>query len=217
MTRKKRIKYYNAFSHVYDKFISLHSKDLQQKARNFLIATVRPQKGDVILDICTGTGSLLPLYAQAVGEKGKVIGIDFSKGMLRVARKKTEHFKNIFLVQADVSALPVRSEIASAISCSHAFYELGGKTADACLHEVWRILKKGHAFFMMEHEIPRNRLIRAMYYLRLFSMGSQRMREILHHETERFEKIFDPVKKIISPSGKSKIIVAQKRGKSPNP
>jgi demethylmenaquinone methyltransferase/2-methoxy-6-polyprenyl-1,4-benzoquinol methylase len=211
MMRRYRVKYYNAFSHVYDKFIALHSKDLQQKVRNFLVATVNPKKGETLLDICTGTGSLLAIYAEKVGEKGRIIGIDFSSGMLKAAQRKTNHLKNIFLVQADVSALPLKHESADAISCSHAFYELKGKTADSCVREAERVLKPGKTFFMMEHEVPKNRFIRGLYYLRLLSMGSDRMHEILKDETRRFIDIFGGVDKIVSSSGKSKIVSCRKK------
>ncbi len=210
MMRKYRAKYYDAFSHVYDEFIALHSKDLQQQARNFLISTVAPREGETILDICTGTGTLLPLYADKVGPRGRVIGIDFSGGMLRVAKRKTDGFENIYLIRADVAALPLSSESVDAVSCSHAFYELKGETADACLREIKRTLKKGRAFFMMEHEVPRNRFIRGLYYLRLLSMGSDRMKEILKNETGRFRQVFSSVQKVVSPSGKSKIIIGEK-------
>ena len=211
MLRKNRVKYYNAFSHVYDKFIALHSKDLQQKARNFLTSTVHPEPGDTVIDICTGTGALLPLYAGKVGEKGRVIGIDFSIGMLKVAQSKVRHLKNVSLFLADVAALPVRTGCGDAMSCSHAFYELKGETADACVREVARVLKPGKTFFMMEHEVPKNRFIRGLFYLRLLSMGSDRMREILKDETRRFTAIFSNVNKVVSASGKSKIIRCGKK------
>ncbi len=210
MIRRYRIRYYDLFSHVYDTFIAMHSKDLQQKARNFLIETISPKPGDTVVDICTGTGSLLPLYAKKVGEKGRVIGVDFSPGMLRVAQKKTRSLPNVSLIQADVAYLPIRSEIAEAVSCSHAFYELKGHTANACLREIRRVLKNGHAFFMMEHEIPKNRIIRWLYYLRLLSMGSDRMKEILQDEMYRFRMIFESTNKLVSASRKSKIIIGKK-------
>lgn len=210
MIRRYRIRYYNAFSHVYDKFIALHSGDLQQKARNFLISTVNPTVDETVLDICTGTGSLLALFSEKVGERGRVIGIDFSYGMLRVAHKKTRHLKNILLVLADVSSLPIRSEGIDAVSCSHAFYELKGATADLCVKEVKRILKKDRAFFMMEHEVPKNPFIRFLFYMRILSMGSNRMMEILRNELRRFTDVFEEVKKVVSPSGKSKIIISRK-------
>ena len=210
MLRKNRVKYYNAFSHVYDRFIALHSKDLQQKARDFLIATVDPAPGDTVVDLCTGTGSLLPLYSERVGRSGRVVGVDFSPGMLRVARAKTRHLKNVFLVLADVAALPICSEVVDAASCSHAFYELKGPTADRCLREARRVLKRGRSFFMMEHEVPKNRFVRRLYYLRLASMGSNRMKEILKNELGRFKAVFASVKRVVSPTGKSKIIIARK-------
>lgn len=45
-------------------------------------------EGQSILDLGTGTGVLLPFIAEKVGEKGEITAVDYSKGMLEIARKK---------------------------------------------------------------------------------------------------------------------------------
>ena len=70
MIRKYRVKYYDAFSLVYDRFIALHSKDLQQQARNFLISTVAPREGDTILDICTEQDLFFPFMPKKLVPAG---------------------------------------------------------------------------------------------------------------------------------------------------
>ena len=41
-----------------------------------------------VLDLGTGTGVLLPYIAERIGKEGKIVAIDFSLGMLSLAKKK---------------------------------------------------------------------------------------------------------------------------------
>ena len=45
------------------------------------------KKGDVVLDLGSGSGKICYMAAQLVGEKGKVIGVDMNDDMLALARK----------------------------------------------------------------------------------------------------------------------------------
>jgi ubiquinone/menaquinone biosynthesis C-methylase UbiE len=93
------------------------------------------------------------------------------------------------------------------VTCTHAFYELKGETQDRALREIVRVLKAGRPFFMMEHDVPRRPLIRALFYVRLFSMGAKRAIYILRHEKRTLERYFESVEKITTPSGRSKIMI----------
>lgn len=82
---KRRVKnyrrsYYNLFSRFYDRFVSLHASDAQHIARRYLAELVPINKGGRVLDLCTGTGSLLPYLCRKVGGDGSVVGVDFSRG-----------------------------------------------------------------------------------------------------------------------------------------
>jgi demethylmenaquinone methyltransferase/2-methoxy-6-polyprenyl-1,4-benzoquinol methylase len=79
--------YYDIFSRFYDGFIALHSRDTQGAARTFLVDRVPVQNGGSVLDLCTGTGTLLTYLQAKVGPSGQVIGVDFSTGMLRTAQR----------------------------------------------------------------------------------------------------------------------------------
>lgn len=46
--------------------------------------------GDTVVDLGCGTGINLPLLADAVGETGRVIGVDLSSGMLQRARHRAD-------------------------------------------------------------------------------------------------------------------------------
>ncbi|RLA85777.1 MAG: hypothetical protein DRG40_03925, partial [Deltaproteobacteria bacterium] len=116
MRRYIRRKYYDLFSPFYDAFVTLHSGDRGGVLREMLAETTGLKEGNTVLDICTGTGSLLVNLQGKVGEKGRVIGVDFSRGMLKVAKEKTRHLKNVFLVEADVSCLPFKGEAFDAVT-----------------------------------------------------------------------------------------------------
>ncbi|MEA3361149.1 MAG: class I SAM-dependent methyltransferase [Thermodesulfobacteriota bacterium] len=204
-----RQRYYDYFSRFYDKFISIHSADKGENARVFLSENVGLQRGGMTLDICAGTGSLLPHLGNMVKKEGIVAGVDFSFGMLSAGRSKIVGYKNIFLIQADVSYLPFKGGIFDSVTCSHAFYELKGETQDYCLREIVRVLKHGKPFFMMEHDVPKNFLIRMLFYLRLLSMGVKKAKEILKNEKTFLKKYFNSVEIVITPNTRSKILICK--------
>jgi len=96
--------YYDKFSRFYDRFVALHSRDKRGLARKFLVDRVPVANGGSVLDLCTGTASLLTWLQAKVGPNGRVVGVDFSHGMLNVAREKTRSFANVYLVEADAGA-----------------------------------------------------------------------------------------------------------------
>jgi ubiquinone/menaquinone biosynthesis C-methylase UbiE len=208
--RKWRRKYYDLFSTIYDRFVALHSSDKQGKLRSYLAEKTNATQGDRVLDICTGTGSVLRCLAPRVKERGMVIGLDFSIGMLEVAKRKSSDLINVYLIQAEASALPFKESVFHAVTCSHAFYELKGETQDHCMEEVGRVLTPAGSFLLMEHDIPKNPVIRMLYYVRLMSMGTSKAIEILRHEKAYLRGYFENVTSVKLPGGFSKIMVCRK-------
>lgn len=208
--RRFRQKYYDFFSKVYDRFIAMHSTDRQGVLRDILAEQTAAESGDIVLDICTGTGATLGPLAERVGGKGRVFGLDFSSGMLAAALKKVRGVRQVCLVQADCSRLPFKEGIFSAVTCSHAFYELKGATQVRTLAEIKRCLKPGKPFLMMEHEVPENRLVRLLFHIRLLSMGRDRAAQILKHELGFLKQHFSHVAKVATATGRSKIYICTK-------
>jgi ubiquinone/menaquinone biosynthesis C-methylase UbiE len=205
--RRFRQKYYDLFSKVYDRFVALHASDKQGVLRDILAEQTGAEPGDCVLDICTGTGAALRPLAGRVGAEGLVVGLDFSSGMLGAAREKTRGDGQVCLVQADCGRLPFKAGVFSAVTCSHAFYELKGATQVNTLDEIKRCLKRGKPFLMMEHEVPENMLVRLLFHIRLMSMGRERALQILKHEAGFLKRHFRQVKKTAVVTGKSKIYI----------
>jgi len=207
--RNGRRKYYDLFSKHYDRFVAMHSRDAQGGLRKYLSRQISVREGGFVLDLCTGTGTLLRYLQQKVGEKGLVVGVDFSWGMLEVCNMKNRRFSNIQVLESDVAYLPFKDNSFDAVTCSHAFYELKGKTQEQMLEETVRVLKPGKSFFMMEHDLPENPVIRGLLYIRLLSMGAKRALNTLQHEKETLEEHFSFVEKLETETGRSKIMVCR--------
>jgi ubiquinone/menaquinone biosynthesis C-methylase UbiE len=207
--RRTRRAYYDKFSKFYDRFVAIHSRDRQGLARKFLAEQLSVNSGSV-LDLCTGTATLLPLLQTKVGHDGKVVGVDFSHGMLKVAQRKNLGLGNVYLVEADAGCLPFATGTFDAVTCSHAFYELKGDTQDRTLQEIVRVLKPKGAFLMMEHDVPPNPFVRALFYLRLTVIGAGRAISFLRREKEVLQRYFASVEKIVAPAGRSKVMICRK-------
>lgn len=72
----------------YDRLNDLMTGGLHHRWRELgvLVAGVGP--GDSALDVCCGTGDFAFALRRAVGSQGRVIGVDVSEQMLKVAREK---------------------------------------------------------------------------------------------------------------------------------
>ena len=208
--RRGRRAYYDTVSRFYDRFVALHSRDKQGLARKFLVDQIPVQNGGSVLDLCTGTGTLLTHLEPKVGASGRVVGLDFSHGMLRVEREKIRSLANVYLVEADAGCLPFAASTFDAVTCSHAFYELKGETQARALREIVRVLKPAGVFLMMEHDVPANRLVRALFYLRLTLIGTGRAITFLRREQQVLEQYFRTVNKILAPAGRSKVMICRK-------
>jgi demethylmenaquinone methyltransferase/2-methoxy-6-polyprenyl-1,4-benzoquinol methylase len=206
--------YYDLFSKIYDCIIRLHSKDKEGSLRRLITEKANLSKGQRALDLCTGTGSVAAVLAKQVEEKGLAVGLDFSRGMLKKAKKKVAglHLNQVHLVQANASQLPFKQSSFHGITCSHAFYELKGDERKRAINEVARILIEGGRFCLMEHAKPKRLFPRLLFYVRLFFLGAKDARKFLTEEGSIFGKRFKNINRVMSPTGQSKLIYAEKGG-----
>ncbi|MGI8521905.1 MAG: class I SAM-dependent methyltransferase [Nocardioides sp.] len=79
------------------------AEPIYRVGRERVIPALNLREGDRVLDIGCGTGVNFPLLLAAVGPRGQVVGLDRSRQMLDVARRKTLHLSpgNVALVEAD--------------------------------------------------------------------------------------------------------------------
>lgn len=72
-------------------------------ATTALLSLAAIQPGERVLDIGCGTGQTSLLAADAVGEGGDVLGVDVSRQLLALARRRAEGRANITFIEADAA------------------------------------------------------------------------------------------------------------------
>jgi ubiquinone/menaquinone biosynthesis C-methylase UbiE len=206
--------YYDLFSKVYDFVIRLHSSDREGSLRRFITEKTLLSEGGRALDLCTGTGSVAIELAKKVGEKGLIIALDFSRGMLRKAKEKTKtaEVDRLYLVQANASELPFKNASFHGVTCSHAFYELREEERKRAINEVARILVTGGRFCLMEHAKPEKLFPRFLFYIRILLLGSKDVRKFLREEGSISGEKFKNITKVMTRTGRSKLIYGEKGG-----
>lgn len=208
--RTGRQKFYDVFSYCYDFFIKIHSGHHRDETRKFLVESARinhttPAR---VLDICCGTGSVVLAFAAQYPE-ALAIGYDFSAGMLHQAKEKDAANK-ILLVNGDAACLSFVDACFDIVCCSHALYELKGQARTDALLEMKRVVKPAGQVLIMEHEVPRNFLVKVLFYIRMLLMGPGDSREFVKQGISPFKKVFADVTLSHTQSGKSKLIICRK-------
>jgi demethylmenaquinone methyltransferase / 2-methoxy-6-polyprenyl-1,4-benzoquinol methylase len=147
----------------YDLLNHLLSINLDRAWRRRTAACVRPvlsRPGARVLDLCCGTGDLM-LALQAVAG-GPVLGCDFSRPMLEIARRKLLAAERPFgLLEADALHLPVRDSSFDLVTIAFGFRNLASYQAG--LEEMARILRPGGMVAILEFSAPSNRVFAAVY------------------------------------------------------
>jgi len=97
--------YDHVISKVYD-FSQLPVIRLKEAA----VHELNLKRGDQVIVFCCGTGLEFPFIQKDIGPEGKILGIDWSDGMLERARRtiRDNGWTNVELVKCDVTALPAR-------------------------------------------------------------------------------------------------------------
>ena len=105
----------------------------------------RMKEGDTVIDLGSGAGNDAFVARRTVGEKGRVIGIDFSEAMISRARANVEKlgFNNIEFRQGDIEKMPVAANTADVVISNCVLNLVPNKKN--VFSEVFRVLKqKGH-------------------------------------------------------------------------
>ena len=138
-----RSKYEDQWKHQDEEAAANRRKSLSIVA-DPIISMVRPLENKVVVDLGIGTGSLA-FRAMELSRPKKMIGIDFSKAGLCVARNISRHSKFVDMdfegVIADLERLPVASKSVDVVLSQATINLLPDKIS--ALKEISRIAKSG--------------------------------------------------------------------------
>jgi ubiquinone/menaquinone biosynthesis C-methylase UbiE len=159
-----------------------------------------------ILDVATGTGMVCIEVARTVGENGLVLGIDYSRPMLKQAAAKAmaSGLRNVSFVLADAHNLPVSDNRFDAVTSCFAFaffsspQEAGiemvravrtqGKVAsvewDVPPLDFWAEQRRRAGI----HDFPESELVRILYDSGLRRIRAKRI-QVLHRRPDASDEL----------------------------
>ncbi len=106
------------------------------------VGMLAPEKGERILDLCSGTGRVASWLAQAVGEKGEVVGMDIAKRMVEMAANRYQALGNVCFLQKDVTQSWEYQNYFNGIFTSFSIHELPESERLGVLEKSYRALKE---------------------------------------------------------------------------
>lgn len=163
----KRERVHNVFQNIsdqYDKMNSIISFNRHRSWRKDVMKRMNVKKGTKALDVCTGTGDWALSLAQAVGDTGKVIGLDFSENMLKVAKEKLQQtsFQNVSFIHGDAMDLPFSDHSFDYVTIGFGLRNV--PDYEQVLKEMYRVCKPGGQVVCLETSQPTLIGYRQVYY-----------------------------------------------------
>lgn len=138
----------------YDLVNSVMTFGMDTGWRRKSIESLRLRRGDLVLDVACGTGDFC---RELEGAGHRVVGVDFSMGMLAAARTSAP------LLQADALVLPFRDGSIDAVTCGFALRNVTD-TGDL-FDELARVVRLGGRIALLEVSQPKSRVLRGGHHV----------------------------------------------------
>jgi len=148
----------------YDLLNRLLSLSLDRRWRRRTVRLVPPSGEGPVLDVCTGTADLALAYCRAGGRAVRVVGADFCRPMLAIARRKARRLgadHHLALVEADAERLPFADDAFEVVSVAFGLRNVSD--TDRGLREMVRVCRSGGRVAVLEFALPEARTLRTLY------------------------------------------------------
>jgi demethylmenaquinone methyltransferase/2-methoxy-6-polyprenyl-1,4-benzoquinol methylase len=148
----------------YDRMNHLLSLNIDRYWRWWTVRKLKPQTGEPILDLCTGTGDLALAFWRATGGKSEIVGADFCPEMLEIGRRKQARAKigqELTFVEADAQNLPFVTGRFAIVAVAFGLRNVAD--TDRGLAEMVRVCRPGGQVAVLEFSTPRWQPFRAIY------------------------------------------------------
>jgi demethylmenaquinone methyltransferase/2-methoxy-6-polyprenyl-1,4-benzoquinol methylase len=140
-------KMFDEISNYYDKMNNIMSFGTHYIIKYLALRELEIKPRTMILDLCCGSGDITKLITKFY-PRVKIIGIDFSRNMLKLAKIKNP--KGVFL-QADCTNLPFAEREIDYITMTFGLRNIENRTQ--ALKEIYRVLNYGGEFLHLDFGI----------------------------------------------------------------
>lgn len=163
------------FNHIarrYDRTNAILSFSLHKIWNRTLVKTLlnRVKSPQILLDLCSGTGDIAFEFLRQVAQPCHAYLVDFSSEMLHYAKQKDPHDPGhqLSYIEADVQNLPLSDHLAHCATMAYGIRNV--KDPSRCIRDVFRVLKPGGSFGILELTRPPSRVLRIGHsmYLKTF-------------------------------------------------
>lgn len=144
-----------AIARRYDLNNRLHSFGRDQAWRRFAVRAARVGPGDAVLDVACGTGDLTQAFAAT--EAARVVGLDFTREMLELARAKRAALDpsvaaKVEYVEGDAQRLPFEPACFHVVSIAFGIRNVADPSL--AMREFARVLRPGGRLVILEFGRP---------------------------------------------------------------
>lgn len=164
LSKKEQVLHmFDEIAPTYDKLNGLLSLGIDKYWRRAAIEELREDEPKTILDIATGTGDFAFLSLSKL-QPERIIGIDISEGMLKVANEKAKERNvtdKITFEKQDATAMSFPDDTFNAVTV--AFGIRNFEDIDAGFTEILRVLKPGGKFIFLELSNPEKPPFKNLY------------------------------------------------------
>jgi demethylmenaquinone methyltransferase / 2-methoxy-6-polyprenyl-1,4-benzoquinol methylase len=151
-------KMFGSIARRYDRANTVLSLGVHHWWRWHFFRTLSAKPSGSALDLCTGTGDLLPQLATRYAQ---VIGVDFCAPMLIEGRLKWSELKNVSVLQGNGLQMPFKQQSFDLITV--AFGVRNFEQLEVGLAEILRLLKSGGELRILEFGQPQGLLWGQLY------------------------------------------------------
>lgn len=157
MEQSKEERVHHVFEKIYanyDKMNSVISFKRHIAWRKDVMKRMDVRSGSKALDLCCGTADWTVSLANAVGTNGKVIGLDFSRNMLKIGEQKIKQLglKQVELIHGNAMELPFADHSFDYVTIGFGLRNVPDYTQ--VLKEMYRVVKPGGKVVCLETSQP---------------------------------------------------------------
>ena len=141
----------SAEARYYDLFMDVISLAYYPYLIKRVVDKMEIQPGQSILDLGSGTGRNDCLIARKIGPDGSVLGLDISKEMLDLSRKRCQSYPNVEFKEQRIEMPLTYQEEFDKVSISFVLHGFEDAQKVGIISNAYRALKPGGAFFIFDY------------------------------------------------------------------
>lgn len=158
---------FSTIASEYDRFNRYSSMGLDRHWRKTAVRLARLERSSEVLDLAAGTGDLTLAIAEQ-GRPARILSTDLVPEMLEVAKAKVAAYEGPTAIEfglVDAQALPMAAESFDVVTVGFGVRNMPDRTAN--FSEVFRVLRPGGRYVVLEFSRPSFPPFRALYHFYL--------------------------------------------------